>query len=90
MSWTKKTSKQYSKAYIESYFAEKKVSNVSTIIADENTITDPIKIAKNVNSFFTSIGKNLQKKILPTIKTFTHCFKKKNSENFIIAPTTAD
>ena len=46
LSWTKKTSKQYRKVYIESYFAEKKVSNVSAIIADDNTITDPIKIAK--------------------------------------------
>ena len=55
MSWTKKTSKQYDKVYIESCFAEKKVSNVSAIIADDNTIADPIKIAKNVNSFFTSI-----------------------------------
>ena len=55
MSWTKKTSKQYGNVYIESYFAEKKISNVSAIIADDNTITDPIKIAKNVNSFFTSI-----------------------------------
>ena len=36
-------------------FCRKKVSNVSAIIADDNTITDPIKIAKNVNSFFTSI-----------------------------------
>ena len=64
--------------------------NVSTIIADDNTITDPIEIAENFNNFFTSIGTNLPKKIPSTEKTFTDYFKKPNSENFIIAPTTAD
>ena len=40
-------------------------SNVSAIISDDNTITDPIEIAQNFNNFFTSIVTNLQKKIPP-------------------------
>ena len=32
-----------------------KGSNVSAIIAEDNTITDPIEIAENFNNFFTSI-----------------------------------
>ena len=36
------------------------------------------------------IGINLPKKILSTKKKFMDCFKKSNSENFIIASTTLD
>ena len=64
--------------------------NVSAIVSDDNTITDPVEIAQNFNNFFTSIGTNLQKKIPPTEKNFTDYLKKLNSENFIIAPTTSD
>ena len=64
--------------------------NVSAIIADDNTITDPIEIAQNFNNFVTSIGTNFQKKIPPTKENFTDYLKKPNSENFIIAPTTSD
>ena len=56
----------------------------------DNTITDPIEIAENFNNFFTSLGANLQKKILPTKNTFTDYLKKPNTENFIIAPTTPE
>ena len=68
----------------------KKGGYVTAIIADDNTITDPIEIAENFNNFFTSIGTNLQKKIPPTKKNFTDYLKKPNSENFTIAPTTSD
>ena len=64
--------------------------NVSAIIFDDNTITDPVEIAQNFNNSFTSIGTNLQKKIPPTKKIFTDYLKKPNSENFTIAPTTSD
>ena len=37
----------------------KKGGNVSSLFADDNTITDPIEIAENFNNFFTSIGTNL-------------------------------
>ena len=64
--------------------------NVSAIISDDNTITDPIEIAQNFNNFFTSIGTNLQKKIPLNKKNFTDYLKKSNHENFIKAPTTSD
>ena len=51
-------------------------SNVSAIISDGNTITDPIEIPQNFNNFLTSIGKNLQKKIPPTKKDVTDYLKK--------------
>ena len=59
--------------------------NVSAIISDDNTITNPVKIAQNFINFFTSIVTNLQKKIPPTKKNFTDYLKKPNSENFTIA-----
>ena len=68
----------------------KKGGNISAIIADDSTITDPIEIAENFNNFFTSVGTNPQKRIPPTKKTFTDYLKKPNSENFIIAPKTSD
>ena len=69
---------------------KQKRGNVSAIIVDDTTITDPIEIAENFNNFFTSIGANIQKIIPPTKKTFTDYLKKPNSENFIIVPTTSD
>ena len=68
----------------------KNSGNVSAIISDDNTITDPVEIAQNFNNFFTSIGANLQKKISPTKENFTDYLKKPNLENFVIAPTTSD
>ena len=53
------------------FHKKQKGSNVSAIIADDNTITDPIEIAENFYNFFTSIDANLQKKIPHTKKTFT-------------------
>ena len=66
-----------------------KGSNVSAIIADDNTITDPTEI-ENFNNLFTLIGANLQKKIPPSKKTFTDYLKNPDSENFIIALTTPE
>ena len=73
----------YTNLLLKSFSAE---WNVSVIIADDNTITDPIEIAKNFSNFLTSIGIKT-----PTTKFFTDYWEKKaNSEDFIIAPTTAD
>ena len=63
---------------------------MSTIIVDGNTITAPTEMAENFNNFFTSIGKNLQKKIHATKKTFTDYLKTLNLENFTIDLTSAD
>ena len=40
----------------------------SSISVEGKTISDPQNIAENFNNFFTSIGKNIQKKIFPTKK----------------------
>ena len=50
--------------------------NISAIISDDNTITDPIEIAQNFNNFFTSIGTNFQKKTPPTKKKIYGLFEK--------------
>ena len=47
-------------------------------------------MVENLNNFFTSIGKNLQKKIPPTKKTFTDYLKTLNLEKFTICLTSAD
>ena len=60
----------------------KKGSNVSAIIANDNTITDSFEIAENFNNFFTLIGTNL--------KISIDYLKRPNSERFVIVPTTAD
>ena len=69
----------------------KKSVNASTIIADDNTITDPIGIAKSFSNFFISIGTNLQNKMPITKNMFTDHLRKTNSENVIVVlPATAD
>ena len=47
-------------------------------------------MVENLNNFFTSIGKNLQKKIPPTKKTFTDYLKTLNLEKFTKCLTSAD
>ena len=63
------------------YLPEKiKKTSISTIVVDGNTITAPTEMAECFNNFFTSVGKNLQKKIPPTKKTFTNYLKTPNLE----------
>ena len=68
----------------------KKDSSISTIVTDDNTITAPPEMAESFNNFYSSAGKNLQKKIPPTKKTFTDYLKTPNLENFTICLTSAD
>ena len=76
--------------YVKSCLPEKtKTGNGSGIITDDNAIIDPGEIEENFN-FLISIGANLQKKASPTKKTFTNYLLKPNSQNFIVASTTAD
>ena len=65
-------------------------SSISTIVVHGSTITAPTEMAESFNNFFTSIGKNLQKKIPPTKKTFTDYLKTLNLKNFTICLTSAD
>ena len=59
----------------------KKDTSISTIIVYGNTIISPTEMVENFNNFFTSIGKNLQKKTTPTKKTFTDYLKTPNLES---------
>ena len=47
-------------------------------------------MAENFSNFFTSIGKNLKKKIPPTKKTFTDYLETPNLESSTIGLTSAD
>ena len=49
---------------------KKKGGNVSLIIADDNTITDPIEIAENFNNFFSNLN------FSTTLLSFFKLFKK--------------
>ena len=78
-------------AYYKKYFQENKKNSrplwsgineiiystipPSSISVESKTISDPQNIAENFNNFFTSIGKNIQKKIFPTKKHFSNYLK---------------
>ena len=47
------------------------------------------QMAKRFNQYFTSIGKNLQKSILPTKNHFSDYLKDPNQNSFFIQATTA-
>ena len=68
----------------------KKDNTISIIVVYGDTITAPTEMAESFNYFFTSIGKNLQKKVPSTKKTFTDYLKTPNLENFTICLTSAD
>ena len=52
--------------------------NVSAIIADDNTITDPVEIVQNFNNLFTSIGPTFKRKSLLLKKTLLTIRKNQN------------
>ena len=54
----------------------------SSISVEGKTISDPQNIAENFNNFFTSIGKNIQKKIFPTKKHFSNFLKDPITDTF--------
>ena len=62
----------------------------SSISVEGKTISDPQNIAENFNNFFTSIGKNIQKKIFPTKKHFSNFLKDPITDTFFISPTTPE
>ena len=62
----------------------------SSISVEGKTISDPQNIAENFNNFFTSIGKNIQKKIFPTKKHFSNFLKDPITDTLSISPTTPE
>ena len=93
-------------AYYKKYFQENKKNSrplrsgineiiystipPSSISVEGKTILDPQNIAENFNNFFTSIGKNIQKKIFPTKKHFSNYLKDPITDTFFISPTTRE
>ena len=53
----------------------KKDSSILTIVVDGDTITAPTEMAESFNTFLSSKGKNLQKKIPSTKKNLTDYLK---------------
>ena len=62
----------------------------SSISVEGRTISDPQNIAVIFNNFFTSIGKNIQKKIFQTKKNFSNFLKDPITDTFFISPTTPE
>ena len=60
----------------------------SSLLIEGNTITDPKDISEHFNNFFTSIGQDLQKNIVPTKKHFSDYLNAPNTDTFYISPTT--
>ena len=69
---------------------QKSKKDISNIIVDCNTISDPTEMVVKFNNFFMSIGKIFKKKIPPTKKTFTDYLKSSNLENLTIPPKSAE
>ena len=60
----------------------------SSLLVDNNLITDPKKVADSFNDYFSSIADNLQKKIRNHGKHFTEYLKDPNPHTFFLRPTT--
>ena len=69
---------------------KEKTNSPSSLIQDGKTVTDQKDTAEYFNNFFTSIGKKLQKNILPTKKHFSSLLTNPNNLTFFITSTTVE
>ena len=53
-----------------------KTNRPSSLLVYNKTVTNIQQMAEDFNQYFTSIGKNLQKSILPTKRHFFRLFKR--------------
>ena len=67
-----------------------KTNSPSSLLVDNKTITNIPQMTEHFNQYFTSIGKNLQKRIPPTKRQFSDYLKDSNQNSFFIQPTTAE
>ena len=67
-----------------------KTNSPSSLLVDNETITNIPQMAEHFNQYFTSIGKTLQKSIPPTKRQFSDYLKDSNQNRFFIQPTTAE
>ena len=66
----------------------KKKSSITKIKSGDKIFDDPNEISNVLNSYFSSIGKNLAKKIPNTNKHFSKFLGKSNANSIFFAPTT--
>ena len=66
----------------------KKKSNITKIKSDDKIFDDPNDISNILNSYFSSVGRNLAKKIPHTNKKFSQFLGKSNLNSIFFAPTT--
>ena len=64
-------------------------SLLTYILNKETSVTDPIQIANTFNSFFSSIGEDLQSKIHSSHTNFTRYLKNPNIYSIFISPTNS-
>ena len=62
----------------------------SSVSVEGKTISDPQNIAVIFNNVFTSIGKNIHKKIFQTKKKFSNFLKDPITDTFFISPRTPE
>ena len=67
-----------------------KTKSPSSLLVNNETITNIPQMAEHFNQYFTSIGKNLQKSIPPTKRHFSDYLKDPEQSSFFIQPTTAE
>ena len=67
-----------------------KTNSSSSLLGDNETITNIPQMPEHFNQYFTSIGKNLQKCIPPTKRHFPDYSKDPNQNRFFIDHTTAE
>ena len=67
-----------------------KTNNPSSLLVNNETITNIPQMAEDFYRYFTSIGKTLQQSILPTKTHFLDYLKDPNQNSFFIQPTTAE
>ena len=61
-----------------------KTKTPSSLLVDNETITNIPQITEHFNQYFTSTGKNLQKRVPPTRRHFSDYLKDPNQNNFFI------
>ena len=89
---TKKNSRALWQVINEIIYSKKayKTNSPSPLLVDNKTITNIPQMAEHFNQYFTSIGKNLQKRIPPTKRQSSDYLKDSNQNSFFIQPTTAE
>ena len=70
---------------------KKKESEIpSSIVSNDKTINDPLKIANVFNTHFSTIAEKTKKKIIPSKQSFSTFLGLPNEKSLFLRPTSAD